>query len=65
MARISIMARVTSSAKGSPTPRRMGIHGLLLILGHVGDGDALVLEQADPCVEGVHQRRIVMHPGRV
>ena len=41
---------------------RMGIDGLGLVGDHVGDRDALVLEQPDAGVEAVHQGHIVGHP---
>ena len=41
---------------------RVRQHGLALVFGHVADEDALILEQADAGVEGVHQRRVVVHP---
>jgi hypothetical protein len=44
---------------------RVGIDGLALVGRHVGDEDALILEQPNPGIEGVHERRVVMHPGSV
>jgi hypothetical protein len=45
--------------------RRMSVDGLGLIRRHVCNVDTLVLEQPDPGIERVHERRVVMHPGSV
>jgi hypothetical protein len=57
-----MVARLTSSEKGSPMPA-VGADHLSLEQLDVLDLDAGVLEQTDTGVEAVHHRRFIVHPG--
>ena len=51
--------------EGLADARGMGVDALALVLSHLRHQHALVLEQADAGIEGVHERRLVVHEVRV